>query len=67
MLNRGHAMGYDSIGKTYTRTRHADPRITRAILDALDLPSGSRVVDVGAGTGNDSGCAFSGIVRQSLD
>ncbi len=45
-------MAYDSIGTTYIQTRQADPRVTSAVLDALSLPSGARVVDVGAGTGN---------------
>jgi SAM-dependent methyltransferase len=43
---------YDTIGKHYTRTRAADPRITRRLLELLDLPSGSRLLDIGAGTGN---------------
>ncbi|MDP6413581.1 MAG: class I SAM-dependent methyltransferase [Gammaproteobacteria bacterium] len=43
---------YDTIGKHYTRTRAADPRITGRLLELLDLPSGSRLLDIGAGTGN---------------
>ncbi len=33
-------------------TAEADPRMISAVLDALRLPTGTRVVDVGAGTGN---------------
>jgi precorrin-6B methylase 2 len=43
---------YDLIGTNYTVTRQADPRITMAIITALDLPRSSTVVDIGAGTGN---------------
>jgi hypothetical protein len=41
---------YDRIGRTYTSTRHADPRIAAAILDALG--DARTVLNVGAGTGN---------------
>jgi len=42
-------LSYDDIGRTYTATRCADPRIARAIWDALrDAHS---VVNVGAGAG----------------
>lgn len=43
---------YDSIGKTYTSTRAADPRILQHIVDLLALPTGSKLLDIGAGTGN---------------
>lgn len=43
---------YDQIGKTYNSTRVADRRITDRIIQYLDLPTGSRILDVGAGTGN---------------
>ncbi|MCH6256618.1 methyltransferase domain-containing protein [Puniceicoccaceae bacterium K14] len=43
---------YDSIGKSYAATRGADPRITEQLLNLLDLPKGSKILDVGAGTGN---------------
>jgi SAM-dependent methyltransferase len=40
---------YDRIGRTYTATRRTDPRIARAILEALG--DAQTVVNVGAGTG----------------
>lgn len=43
---------YDTIGTTYRSTRHADPRIVQHLIDALELPVGATIVDVGAGTGN---------------
>lgn len=43
---------YDNIGKSYTETRAADSRITGRLEELLGLPAGSRVLDVGAGTGN---------------
>jgi SAM-dependent methyltransferase len=44
------ASRYDRIGRTYSSTRVADPRIATQILDALG--DAERVVNVGAGTGN---------------
>lgn len=41
---------YDAIGRTYSATRRADPRIAAAIADALGEPTS--VVNVGAGTGS---------------
>jgi SAM-dependent methyltransferase len=41
---------YDTIGRTYSSTRVADPRIAAQIRDALG--TAERVVNVGAGTGN---------------
>jgi SAM-dependent methyltransferase len=41
---------YDTIGRTYTATRRADPRIERLIHDALG--DARSVVNVGAGTGS---------------
>lgn len=43
---------YDTIGETYTTTRAADPRIRQRLLELLDVPAGSRLIDIGAGTGN---------------
>jgi len=43
---------YDTIGKNYSASRRADPRITSRIIDLLCLPPGSTVADIGAGTGN---------------
>lgn len=43
---------YDRIGHGYSRTRRSDPRIVEEITALLSLPVGSRIVDVGAGTGN---------------
>jgi len=43
---------YNSIGKVYSKTRQADPRITEAIIDELRLTLPSTVADIGAGTGN---------------
>jgi SAM-dependent methyltransferase len=43
-------MKYDRIGRTYARTRAADPRLAAAIWDALG--DARTVVNVGAGTGN---------------
>lgn len=43
---------YDSIGASYARTRKSDLRIAQALLRILNLPSGSTVADIGAGTGS---------------
>ena len=43
---------YNSIGKNYNSTRKPDPRIVKRLLELLDLPQGSTIADVGAGTGN---------------
>jgi SAM-dependent methyltransferase len=43
---------YDRIGLGYTRHRHADSRLVDAIVRLLDLPAGSAIADVGAGSGN---------------
>ena len=40
---------YDRLGRTYTATRRADPRIAAAIREALG--DARTVVNVGAGTG----------------
>jgi SAM-dependent methyltransferase len=46
MINRAH---YDQIGRQYTSTRRADPRIADAILGALG--DARSIVNVGAGAG----------------
>jgi len=43
---------YDAIGKSYNRNRTADKRILKTILELLNLPTGSLIADIGAGTGN---------------
>jgi ubiquinone/menaquinone biosynthesis C-methylase UbiE len=43
---------YDSIGRTYSASRRADPRIVGQVASLLRLPPGARLADVGAGTGN---------------
>ena len=43
---------YDVIGKDYNDTRRPDKRIVKLLVDCLDLPTGSNVIDIGAGTGN---------------
>ncbi|MBD2213232.1 class I SAM-dependent methyltransferase [Nostoc linckia FACHB-104] len=42
---------YDSIGQQYTTTRIPDYRIVQKIIDLLNLPPGSLIADIGAGTG----------------
>jgi len=43
---------YDSIGKSYISNRAADPRILNNIISLLNLPAGSLIADIGAGSGN---------------
>jgi ubiquinone/menaquinone biosynthesis C-methylase UbiE len=43
---------YNSIGKNYNATRQADKRIVAKLISLLDLPLGSTIADIGAGTGN---------------
>jgi len=43
---------YNSIGNNYNTNRTADYRITEKIVELLDLPRGSKIADIGAGTGN---------------
>jgi ubiquinone/menaquinone biosynthesis C-methylase UbiE len=43
---------YNSIGSNYNTHRAADPRIINIIETLLDLPDGSVIADIGAGTGN---------------
>ena len=43
---------YDQIGVGYDTTRRADPGIVQTILRLLDVPAGSRCLDIACGTGN---------------
>jgi ubiquinone/menaquinone biosynthesis C-methylase UbiE len=43
---------YDTIGFYYNRHRAAEPSVVRSLVRLLDLPIGSVIADVGAGTGN---------------
>ena len=43
---------YNSIGKNYMVNRTADHRIVTSIVELLNLPIGSIIADIGAGTGN---------------
>lgn len=43
---------YDTIGKTYTKTRQSDPRIAMELLRILEPFQASTIVDIGAGTGS---------------
>jgi SAM-dependent methyltransferase len=42
---------YDSIGKQYSTSRIPDFRIVKTLIDLLNLPQGSIIADIGAGTG----------------
>ncbi|MFW9262513.1 class I SAM-dependent methyltransferase [Nostoc sp. CALU 546] len=42
---------YNSIGKQYSKTRIPDIRIVNQLIDLLNLPKGSIIADIGAGTG----------------
>ncbi|ARV61107.1 SAM-dependent methyltransferase [Nostocales cyanobacterium HT-58-2] len=43
---------YDSIGQRYSRTRVPDARIVNVLIELLNLPKGSTIADIGAGTGS---------------
>ena len=43
---------YNSIGQGYNTTRQPDKRIVDKLIELLELPNGSTIADVGAGTGN---------------
>jgi ubiquinone/menaquinone biosynthesis C-methylase UbiE len=43
---------YDRIGFDYNRHRAAEPSVVRSLALLLDLPVGSVIADIGAGTGN---------------
>jgi SAM-dependent methyltransferase len=42
---------YNSIGQKYSKTRVPDIRIVNKLIDLLNLPKGSIIADIGAGTG----------------
>ncbi|MBD2561538.1 MULTISPECIES: class I SAM-dependent methyltransferase [Nostoc] len=42
---------YNTIGQQYSKTRVSDIRIVNQLIDLLNLPKGSIIVDIGAGTG----------------
>ena len=42
---------YNSIGLHYSKTRVPDIRIVNKLIDLLNLPKGSIIADIGAGTG----------------
>lgn len=42
---------YNSIGQKYSKTRIPDSRIVSRLINLLDLPRGSIIADVGAGSG----------------
>jgi ubiquinone/menaquinone biosynthesis C-methylase UbiE len=59
---------YQDIGRDYNANRRADPRVVAHLLDLLALPSGARVADIGAGTGNYSAAlAAAGIRVTAID
>lgn len=43
---------YNSIGRDYNHTRQPDERIVERLIELLNLPVGSIIADIGAGTGN---------------
>ncbi len=43
---------YNSIGQQYSKTRIPDIRIVNQLIDLLNLPKGSIIADIGAGTGS---------------
>lgn len=43
---------YDEIGNNYNITRCADVRITKNLISLLNCPVSSKIIDIGAGTGN---------------
>jgi ubiquinone/menaquinone biosynthesis C-methylase UbiE len=63
---------YDRIGATYDATRQADPDLSSHLLSLLDRPAGSRILDIGCGTGNytlamaEAGLAIVGLDRSQL-
>ncbi len=43
---------YDTIGRNYSVHRRADKRIVRYLIEYLNIPKGSMIADIGAGSGN---------------
>lgn len=43
---------YNAIGEGYNHSRKPDQRIVQRLINLLDLPLGSVIADIGAGTGN---------------
>lgn len=43
---------YNKIGQHYNLNRAADPRIVNQLIDFIDAPKHSKIIDIGAGTGN---------------
>lgn len=43
---------YDIIGANYNKNRNADKRILNFVRELLELPVGSTICDIGAGTSN---------------
>jgi ubiquinone/menaquinone biosynthesis C-methylase UbiE len=46
------AVLYDTIGRNYSLHRRADYRIVNCLTDYLNIPEGSVIADIGAGSGN---------------
>ncbi len=59
---------YDQIGIGYTKHRQADTRIVGILCSLLNLPLGSVIADIGAGTGNYSmALANKGYVVKAIE
>ena len=43
---------YNKVGENYNSNRSADPRIVKRLINLLEIPEDSKILDVGAGTGN---------------
>lgn len=49
---------YITIGKTYDRTRKADPFLVERIIHYLQPSVGQQYLDIGCGSGNYTGVIF---------
>jgi ubiquinone/menaquinone biosynthesis C-methylase UbiE len=59
---------FNNIGTNYNKFRRADKRIADAVKELLDLPAGSIIADIGAGTGNYSNAlAESGYLIKAVE